>query len=111
MFVVFFRPCQSFQERFVPVWNDFARLVERHNLPVKLATVDCTSHPSLCRMNDIERFPTLRWFQDELPMWDFSRKRTPHKLLKFAKVMLGQWDFEEVVESSYQDETYEGIKI
>ena len=110
VFVVFFRPCQAYQERFAPVWNEFARLNARDNLPVKLGTVDCTSHPSLCRMNDIQGFPTLRWFESELPISDYYRKRTPQELLEYAHHMLGQWDFDEG-EQALQDETYEGVKI
>ena len=58
-------------------------------LPVVTATLDCDTHPKICREQGCYRFPTIRWFhKGNVLVKDYNRGRNAHKLLRFVKKTL-----------------------
>ena len=89
--VTFYLPCQRFTTKFVPLWTKLTNSIQVEHLPVVTATVDCDSHPNICREQGCYRFPTIRWFyKGNVHVEDYSRGRNAHKLLIFVKNTLEQ---------------------
>ena len=87
--VTFYLPCERFHQKYVPLWTNFTKAVLDANLPLVTATVNCHSHPSICREQGCYKFPTIRWFRKgEILVEDYSSGRNAHKLFLFAQRML-----------------------
>lgn len=64
----------------------FAEEVEKENMPIAIAGVDCQSNPNLCRDAKIMAFPTIRWYQNGEPISpDYKQDRTVSALVGFTK--------------------------
>lgn len=89
VFVSFFHPCATYELLLAPLWTNFSAEVFINKLPLVTATVDCHSHPSLCRQQGIEKFITLRWFRNGAAVIpDFIEERTVSKLMKYSRTLL-----------------------
>ena len=96
--VTFYYPCHRYVTKFVPLWTNFTNALASEQIPVITATVDCHSHPNICREQGCYRFPTIRWFyKGNVHVEDYNRGRNAHKLLRFVKNTL-----EEINERSAQ---------
>jgi Thioredoxin len=86
--VTFYLPCERFQFKFEPLWTNFTSAVLKAKLPLVMATVNCHSHPSICREQGCFKFPTIRWFRKaEVLVEDYNNGRNAEKLLLFAQEM------------------------
>ena len=64
----------------------FAEEVEKENMPLGVASVNCQDHVSICRKVRIMAFPTIRWYQKgEHITPDYKQDRTVHALTGFSK--------------------------
>lgn len=71
---------------FASVWEEFTNQVQQESLAVVAATVDCSSHPSVCREQAIWQYPTIRWFSHGVnSQKDYDRKLSVKKLVKFVR--------------------------
>ena len=73
-------------QRLHPTWEKFAEEVDRRNMPVGVAKVDCQAHSDLCREQAVMAFPTVRWYENsEAILPDYKSDRTVNALTNFAK--------------------------
>jgi Thioredoxin len=87
--VTFYLPCERFHQKYVPLWTNFTNSVLKSKLPLVTATVNCHSHPSICREQGCYKFPTIRWFrQGHVLVEDYNNGRNAQKLLLFAQETL-----------------------
>ena len=58
-FVKFFAPWCGHCKKLAPTWKQLARHMQGK---VTIAEVNCDDHQALCKMNDIQGYPTVVWF-------------------------------------------------
>ena len=85
-FVNFFAPWCMWCQRLHPTWEKLAEKIEEEEMPVGIASVDCVQHIELCRSEQIQAFPSLRWYEDGKFMSpQYKSDRTVQALHGFAK--------------------------
>jgi len=84
-FLNFFAPWCMWCQRLHPTWEKFAEEVEDEEMPVGVANIDCVAHIDVCREQQIQAFPALRWYEEgkyqEPP---YKSDRTVSALVSFA---------------------------
>ena len=84
-FVNFYAPWCMWCQRLHPTWEKFAEEVEDEEMPVGVANIDCVAHIDICRDQQIQAFPALRWYEEgkyqEPP---YKSDRTVSALVSFA---------------------------
>jgi len=85
-FVNFYAPWCSFCQTLSPTWEVLAETVERRELPVAVAAVDCVAEATLCHDEDVQAFPTLRFYRhaERVAQGDYKFDRTLDALLEFV---------------------------
>lgn len=87
IFVDFYAPWCAWSQRLLPTWDKFASKASK--LPMFVAKVDCVEHAETCRNQKVMAFPTLRWYQNGVPIApDYKMERTVDALIKFSKIRL-----------------------
>lgn len=73
-------------QRLAPTWEKFAEEVEKLDMPVGVAKIDCVAEADLCREQKVMAFPTLRWYHEgkAVPP-DYKMDRTVTALTGYAK--------------------------
>lgn len=85
-FVNFFAPWCVWCQRLHPTWEKFAEEVEREEMPVGVANVNCVDHAKLCQQQAIMAFPCLRWYEEgKAKSPDYKSDRTVAALTSFSK--------------------------
>lgn len=85
-FVDFYAPWCIWCQRLEPVWEAFAEEVEKQNLNVVVAKVNCVENSALCAKNQIRAFPMLKWFnKKEHLLPDYSSDRSVNAFVEFSK--------------------------
>jgi thiol-disulfide isomerase/thioredoxin len=85
-FLNFFAPWCMWCQRLHPTWEKLAELVEGDGMPVGIASVDCVKHIDICREQNIQAFPTLRWYEEgKYQAPPYKSDRTVNALHSFAK--------------------------
>jgi len=86
VFVNFHVPWCVWCQRLAPTWEMFAEDVEKENMPLKVAGIDCTQNANTCRSAKIMAFPCIRWYQNGEPVSpDYKQDRTVAALKGFSK--------------------------
>lgn len=85
-FLNFYAPWCMWCQRLHPTWEKLAELIEEEGMPVGVASVDCVKHIDICREQNIQAFPTLRWYEaGEYQAPPYKSDRTVNALHSFAK--------------------------
>lgn len=85
-FVNFYAPWCMWCQRLHPTWEKVAEEVERINMPVGIANVDCQAHSDLCRDQRVMAFPTLRFYENkQAQVPDYKSDRTVQALVSYAQ--------------------------
>ena len=63
-FIHFHAPWSPCSQEMVPIWNNLQdeKRFHRDLRFMKVASVDCSQEPNLCRQQTVFSFPTLRWY-------------------------------------------------
>mmetsp|Transcript_33180 Transcript_33180/g.53885 ORF Transcript_33180/g.53885 Transcript_33180/m.53885 type:complete len:476 (+) Transcript_33180:120-1547(+) len=75
----------------VPIWKSSAVILSNREVPVPLATVECTKHMDLCKEAGVTAFPTIKlyhWGKHVAP--DYKGKRTVNDIVHFAETAADQ---------------------
>eukprot|EP00979_Chaetoceros_neogracilis_P014399 scaffold4595_cov267-Chaetoceros_neogracile.AAC.21 len=84
-FVNFFAPWCMWCQRLHPTWEKFAEEVEEKEMPVGVANIDCVKHIDVCRAQQIQAFPALRWYEGgKFQQPQYKSDRTLSALVSFA---------------------------
>ena len=85
-FLNFYAPWCMWCQRLHPTWEKLAEVVAGDQMPVGIASVDCVKHIDICRQQNIQAFPTLRWYEaGEYQAPPYKSDRTVDALHNFAK--------------------------
>lgn len=85
-FINFFAPWCIWCQRLHPTWEKFAEAVEREEMPIGIANVDCTEQEDICRKEQILAFPCLRWYENgKFAGPDYKLDRTVNAFTAHAK--------------------------
>jgi len=85
-FLNFFAPWCMWCQRLHPTWEKLAEVVAGDRMPVGIARIDCVKHIDICRQQNIQAFPTLRWYEaGEYQAPPYKSDRTVDALHNFAK--------------------------
>ncbi|CAG9135589.1 unnamed protein product [Plutella xylostella] len=61
-FIMFYAPWSKSCQKFMPIWEELAELINTKDSNFNIAQVDCTLHTNLCNENDVTGYPTLLYF-------------------------------------------------
>lgn len=85
-FLNFYAPWCMWCQRLHPTWEKLAETVEEEGMPVGIASIDCVKHIDICRQQNIQAFPTLRWYEEGVYQAPpYKSDRTVDALHSFAK--------------------------
>lgn len=89
-FVDFFAPWCEICQRLHTTWEALAEEVERRELPVAIASVDCVENSEFCHNLHIQAFPTLRFYRygQQVNQGEYRFDRTVEALLEFINKKL-----------------------
>ncbi|KAJ8610018.1 hypothetical protein CTAYLR_006645 [Chrysophaeum taylorii] len=89
-FVNFYAPWCSFCQHLHSTWEALAEEIERRELPVAVASVDCVANGDFCHDMYVQAFPTLRFYHhgDQVNQGEYRFDRTVESLLEFVNKKL-----------------------
>jgi len=67
-------------------WDNFSRWIKADKLTVAVGKVDCAVETKLCGKHLISSYPTLRWYQNAMPLYGFYRNvpRTATNFMEYT---------------------------
>lgn len=68
-----------------PAWDDFVSQCKKNNLNVNVAEVESEHIPHINTSNDVEGFPTIKYYNSETSNTPYEGERSVDAFLKFAK--------------------------
>jgi len=89
-FVNFYAPWCAFCQHLHTTWEALAEEVERRELPVAIASVDCVANADFCHDMYIQVFPSLRFYRhgEQTNQGEYRFDRTVDALLGFVNKRL-----------------------
>lgn len=92
-----------------PAWNDFVSQCKKNNLNVNIAEVESEHIPHINTSNDVEGFPTIKYYKSETSNTPYEGERSVDAFLKFAKEQDSK--FKKNTKSGYEsDNETENVK-
>mmetsp|Transcript_21744 Transcript_21744/g.30287 ORF Transcript_21744/g.30287 Transcript_21744/m.30287 type:complete len:192 (-) Transcript_21744:133-708(-) len=88
-FIDFFATWCGHSQKLYPTWFDFAKAVQREELPVAIGALACDREPNVCEKLGVQGFPNLKWFingTESFPKYNWGRKYIA--LLSYTKEKL-----------------------
>ncbi|CRL04106.1 CLUMA_CG017219, isoform A [Clunio marinus] len=79
-----------------PIYSKAAELAFEQGVPSTFAAIDCSASYDTCKQNNIEGYPTLKYFKNGKFFRDYSKQRTSKEMIQFLKSNLDNVDKEEL---------------
>lgn len=83
LFVKFFAPWCGHCKKLAPTWAQLAKATQ--NGRVNIAEVNCDDHSALCQKYNIEGYPTLVYFGNDMKTTEYKNSRKFDQLISFIE--------------------------
>lgn len=83
--VTFYAPWCGHCKAMKPSYNEAAKIMQEENIPGVLAAVDATVERELANVFQVNGFPTIKYFHNGEPVYDYGYSRTTEGFVEFMK--------------------------
>lgn len=87
-----------------PAWNDFVSKCKKDNLNINVAEVESEHIPHINTSNDVEGFPTIKYYKSATSNTPYEGERNVDAFLKFAKEQDSKFKKESNTKSGYESD-------
>lgn len=88
--IVFFTNWCGHCKALKPVYSKAAELAHQQGISSVLTAVDCGAYYDICKQNNIEGYPTIKYFKNGKFFRDYTNERTADAMVQFLKLNTGK---------------------